>query len=174
MSDLDHPEYSPSKTPRVDRAERLIYSDEKEPIKYVLATFAKHLEMELNQALADLKAARLMERGSASAMTPASPAVPTFEATPPSKAKQLETHVHEENSMGGESRARPQLIQPTISPQGLGEAVEYQDDQIPFNKGEHAQHLTIVLEGSVEIFDPVGNIRLAILGAGSSLASKPF
>ena len=59
MSDLDHPEYSPSKTPRVDRAERLIYSDEKEPIKYVLATFAKHLEMELNQALADLKAARL-------------------------------------------------------------------------------------------------------------------
>ena len=58
MSDLDHPEYSPSKTPRVDRAERLIYSDEKEPIKYVLATFAKHLEMELNQALADLKAAR--------------------------------------------------------------------------------------------------------------------
>ena len=172
MSDLDHPEYSPSKTPRVDRAERLIYSDEKEPIKYVLATFAKHLEMELNQALADLKAARLMERGSASAMTPASPAVPTFEATPPSKVKQLETHVHEENSMGGESRARPQLIQPTISPQGLGEAVEYQDDQILFNKGEHAQHLTIVLEGSVEIFDPVGNIRLAILGAGSSFGEQ--
>ena len=55
MSDLDRPEHSPSKTPRVDGAEHLIYSDENEPIKYVLSSFAKDLEMELNQALADLK-----------------------------------------------------------------------------------------------------------------------
>lgn len=173
MSDLDHPEYSPSKTPRVDHAERLMFSDEKTPINYVLSTFAKGLEIELNQALADLKAERLIKSGSTSALTPAANAIPTLELiTPPKKAKLIKTHEHEENVIGGRSKARPQFIQPTTSPQEVGETVEYPDQQILFNKGDHAHHLTILLEGSVEIFDPIGNIRFAELGAGSSFGEQ--
>ncbi|MFN5447772.1 MAG: cyclic nucleotide-binding domain-containing protein [bacterium] len=172
MSDLDRPEHSPSKTPRVDGAEYLIYSDENEPIKYVLSSFAKDLEMELNQALADLKTSRLMEPGNASAVTAASNAIPTLETTPAPKAGDIKTRVSEEDSVGGVAKARPQFIQPTIKPQGVGESVEYTDHQILFNKGERAHHLTILLEGSVEIFDPVGNIRLAVLSAGSSFGEQ--
>ena len=172
MNDLDRPEHSPSKTPRVDRAERLIYSDEKKPINYVLSSFAKDLEMELNQALADLKAARLTERSSASAVKRAANVTPTLELTPAPKAKLVKTHVREENPIGGVTKARPHFIQPTISPQGVGEPVAYPDQHILFNKGEHAHHLTILLEGSVEIFDPIGNIRLAVLGAGSSFGEQ--
>jgi CRP-like cAMP-binding protein len=71
-----------------------------------------------------------------------------------------------------ESSPRSQLIEPTINPQEVGKPVEYQDGQILFNKGDNAKHLVIVLKGSVEIFDPVGNISLAILGAGSSFGEQ--
>ena len=160
MSDFDSPKNSPSNTPRVDHAELLIYADNLKPVSYVLSSFAKRLEIELNQALTELKAARLLEPSSNLMQTPASTTLP------PMSTMQVVSND------GEKSRHRPHLIKPTANPQGAGESVHYKDGQILFNQGDDAQHLAIVLEGSVEIFDPIGNIRLAILGAGSSFGEQ--
>ena len=49
-----------------------------------------------------------------------------------------------------------------------GEFVEYARGEVIFRKGASARHLSIVLEGSVEIFDPDDGRTIAVLGKGSS------
>lgn len=179
-----------SKTPRVDQAERLIYTNAQEPVGYVLSSVAKHLELELNQALADLKAAQQLLKNvnatrhpansepaelSAVAIEPEVSAPSALKAaapTPASESKSLQSPVSKQDREDEVRAPRAQVIQPTPSPQGAGESVEYEDGQILFNKGDNAKHLAIVLEGSVEIFDPVGNVKLATLGAGCSFGEQ--
>lgn len=191
-----------SKTPRVDHAERLIYTNAQEPVGYVLSSVAKHLEIELNQALADLKAAQQLLKNISSSRhvanseltEPTEPTELTELTEPTTIAKESEVFVHSafqaaattplpesqslQSSVNKQDKAeevrapRAQVIQPTPSPQGAGESVEYEDGQILFNKGDNAKHLAIVLEGSVEIFDPVGNVKLATLGAGCSFGEQ--
>jgi len=189
MSDAGPREKFASKTPRVDHAERLIYAHMREPVGFVLSSVAKLLEIELNQALAELKAARHANPVSALQQTQANSTSPS-EVIEPAKfsdvvqdvkvpAPSAKAILAEPSVMKAgvaahvdESGPRPQVIEPTIRPEGAGESVEYDDGQILFNKGDNAERLVIVLEGSVEIFDPVGNISLAILGAGSSFGEQ--
>jgi len=172
-----------SKTPRVDNAERLIYADAQEPVGYVLSSFAKLLEIELNQALMDLKVAQQLLKNVSSSAHPAAAATKepevsapcVFQAaapTPSPEGKPSQDRVSQQSSAGQAATPRAQVIQPTPSPQGAGESVDYEDGQILFNKGDKAKHLAIVLEGLVEIFDPVGNVRLATLGAGCSFGEQ--
>jgi hypothetical protein len=49
-----------------------------------------------------------------------------------------------------------------------GVNVNFEDGEILFNKGDKASYLAIVLNGLVEIFDPVDNTKIAILRPGSA------
>lgn len=171
MSNAGRPEKIPSKTPRVDHAERLIYAHKREPVGFVLSSVAKLLEIELNQALADLKAAQQANPASLLQQTQPKNASPS-EIAAPERFSDVAPEVKAPAASAKATLAGPQVIEPTISPEGAGESAEYADGEILFNKGDNAKHLVIVLEGSVEIFDPVGNVSLAVLGAGSSFGEQ--
>jgi CRP/FNR family cyclic AMP-dependent transcriptional regulator len=179
-----------SKTPRVDHAENLVLTNEQQPAGYVRSSVAKHLEIELNQALADLKAAQnLLEKLNSSlnlknteqiapSVTTEEHAVPSpsviqaVELTSAPDAKLLQGRDINKNRADEIGAASAQVITPTPSPKSVGDSVEYADGQILFNKGDNAKHLAIVLEGSVEIFDPIGNVSLANLGAGCAFGEQ--
>ena len=167
-----------SKTPRVDEVERLIHTNEQVPVGYVLSSVAKHLEIELNQALADLKVAQnLLEKLNSSPLplnlekTTRSTIENEAEFFTP-EASPLQDRDNKKNS--GERVEVPldQVINPKPSPNSFGESVEYVDGEIIFHKGDNAKHLAIVLQGTVEIFDPIGNVSLAKLGAGFSFGEQ--
>lgn len=179
-----------SKTPRVDHAERLIYNNSQEPVGYVLSSVAKRLEIELNQALADLKAAQRLLKADSSSPHPgqiepverpvaekqsdesAPIAWQAAAPTPPPSGKSLQGRVSQPSQANEAASAPAHVIQPPPNLQSAGESVEYEDGQVLFNKGDNAKHLAIILEGSVEVFDPVGNVRLAMLGAGCSFGEQ--
>ena len=48
----------------------------------------------------------------------------------------------------------------------------YEPGQVLFNKGDKADHLAIILEGEVEIFDPADNKTIAVLGHGASFGEQ--
>ncbi len=50
--------------------------------------------------------------------------------------------------------------------------VDYEDGEIIFNKGDKANYLAIVLNGLVEIFDPVDNTTFAELRPGSAFGEQ--
>ena len=54
------------------------------------------------------------------------------------------------------------------APDSGGEFVEYSQAHVIFRKGASARHLAIVLDGSVEIFDPDDGRIIAVLGKGAS------
>lgn len=58
------------------------------------------------------------------------------------------------------------------APDSGGEFVEYAQGQIIFTKGARARHLSIILQGSVEIFDPEDGRCIATLGKGASFGEQ--
>ena len=54
------------------------------------------------------------------------------------------------------------------APDSGGGFVEYARGEVIFQKDDAARHLSIVLEGSVEIFDPEDGRTIAVLGKGAS------
>jgi len=198
MNARGQPVNSSSSTPRVDKAERFMYAIKREPVGFVLSSFAKRLELELNQALAELETRQPVKQAGATAQGPASKpvaaaSIPTAEVSAgdqPKNVAQSKTTVpnpqetaankgkpssaidNAVDSDDDDSGPPPQIIKPSKTPEGAGDSVEYEDGQVLFNKGDKANHLAIVLEGSVEIFDPVGNIKLAVLGPGSSFGEQ--
>jgi len=155
-----------SKTPRVDHAESLIHTNEQEPVGYVRSSVAKHLEIELNQALADLKVAQNLLEKLNSSLNPK-----TIEQIAPTATTE-EQEVSSPFVIQAVELTSAQVIKPTPSPKSVGDSVEYVDGQILFNKGDNAKHLAIVLEGTVEVFDPIGNVSLANLGAGCAFGEQ--
>ncbi len=66
--------------------------------------------------------------------------------------------------------SRPLRREP--APESGGEFVEYAPGQLIFQKGDGAKRLLIVLEGSVEIFDPAEGEVIAVLGKGESFGEQ--
>ena len=58
------------------------------------------------------------------------------------------------------------------APESGGEFVEYAPGQVIFQKGDGADRLLIILEGSVEIFDPAEGAVIAVLGKGASFGEQ--
>jgi len=74
-----------------------------------------------------------------------------------------------ERSADSAAPARPRQ---KVSAEGAGEKNIYEPGQVLFNKGDKADHLAIILEGQVEIFDPADNKTIATLGAGASFGEQ--
>lgn len=159
-----------SETPRVDLAECLIQTDEQVPVAYVLSSVAKELEIELSKALADLKAMRRLLEEVNIPLSPKDFKHLALTATP--EVKPSQSHFINQDGVDEVGAPRTRLIEPTTNPKAVGKPVEYTDGEILFNKGDNAKHLAIVLDGAVEIFDPVGNVSLAILGAGCAFGEQ--
>ncbi len=159
-------------TPQVDAAEHFMRSEQASRQGYVMLPLARQLECELNEAVASLRAAGLPipEQGgykpaasvppqglSAAVASPASPPSPNSADSAPSQAP---------------SGTPPARLAPSQAPTNAGETVAYEDGQVLFNKGDSAQHLAIIVQGAVEVFDPVDHKTLATLGVGSSFGEQ--
>jgi CRP-like cAMP-binding protein len=197
MIEADDLKNNISKTPRVDVAELFFYANKREPVGFVLSSLAKLLEIELNQALEKLKSIQSLTpevevaRPVETIFTPeesnlqvhsseiadlVNKKVPSLEIhgenTPTDEVKKSEPSAVGEDLLAESKEPRAHVIEPSKSPEGAGESVEYEDGAILFNKGDSAEHLSILLEGSVEVFDPVDNLSLAKLGAGCSFGEQ--
>jgi len=53
------------------------------------------------------------------------------------------------------------------SPEDAGDFVEYAPGDVLFHKGEPANHMAVIIGGSVEIFDPEHNRQIAVIGKGN-------
>lgn len=162
-------------TPRVDAAERFMRSPHRPPFGFVPSEVARQLETELQLALEVVHGRASLEdleRHQSAAGSPVqgmaaprrkAPAAPR--SAPPRAAAQAAP----ERSADSGAPARPRQ---KVSAEGAGEKNIYEPGQVLFNKGDKADHLAIILEGQVEIFDPADNKTIATLGAGASFGEQ--
>ncbi len=159
------------KTPRVDAAERFMHSANRSPVGFVLSEVARQLERELSMAMdvaygkASLQDLEAMQQGVPVKAAPRQAAAkPAFRAVPRPNAPEAAPASTEE---GAAPRPRQK-----VSAEGAGEKNVYEPGQVLFNKGDKADHLAIILEGKVEIFDPSDGKTIATLGAGASFGEQ--
>ncbi|MEY4695208.1 MAG: hypothetical protein RLZZ95_1657 [Pseudomonadota bacterium] len=159
------------KTPRVDAAERFMHSANRSPVGFVLSEVARQLERELSMAMdvaygkASLQDLEAMQQGVPVKAAPRQAAAkPAFRAVPRPNAPEPAPASTEE---GAAPRPRQK-----VSAEGAGEKNVYEPGQVLFNKGDKADHLAIILEGKVEIFDPSDGKTIATLGAGASFGEQ--
>ncbi len=158
-------------TPRVDAAERFMHRSNGSPVGFVLSEVARQLERELSMAIdvaygkASLQDLEAMQQGAPVKVTPRPAAPkPAFRAVPrPTPAEAAP------NNDEGAAAPRPRQ---KVSAEGAGEQNVYEPGQVLFNKGDKADHLAIILEGTVEIFDPSDGETIATLGAGASFGEQ--
>lgn len=162
-----------SRTPRVDAAERFFYSQSKQPVGFVLSEVAKQLELELAEAVEILRRNGMElpqpqeDAESTVANEPDAPNTPGA-APEPVLSRPAASQAAVPASALPAPASRPAALKPSKAPISAGETVEYEDGQVLFNKGDQARHLAIILEGSVEVFDPADNKVLATLDVGGS------
>ena len=97
--------------------------------------------------------------GSASPST-AGRAIPAVQASAVSPAAGV-AGVAGVASVAGEAPAQ------RASPEDAGDFVEYAPGDVLFNKGEPANHMAVIIGGSVEIFDPEHKRQIAVIGKGN-------
>jgi CRP-like cAMP-binding protein len=167
------PSFSPSgNTPRVDAAERFMHSANRSPVGFVLSEVARQLERELSMAMdvaygkASLQDLEAMQQGvPVKAVARPAPSKPAFRAVPRPSASEAAPANNEEGAVAPRPRQK-------VSAEGAGEKNVYEPGQVLFNKGDKADHLAIILEGKVEIFDPSDGKTIATLGAGASFGEQ--
>lgn len=162
-----------SRTPKTDAVERFMHTPGRPPVGFVLSEFARRMEYELRVAievangratLADLERVQklnvksLPSRAAAPvrAAAPAPAPVPVRKAAPDSAAP----------------TAAPRTPRRKVSSEGAGESIVYEEGKVLFNQGDKADHLAIILEGSVEIFDPKSGNSIAVLNKGVSFGEQ--
>lgn len=159
-------------TPRVDAAERFMHSANRSPVGFVLSEVARQLERELAMAMdvaygkASLQDLEAMQQGVPvkAAARQAAPK-PAFRAVPRPAAAESAPANNDEGAVAPRPRQK-------VSAEGAGEKNVYEPGQVLFNKGDKADHLAIILEGKVEIFDPSDGKTIATLGAGASFGEQ--
>lgn len=167
------PSHLPSgHTPRVDAAERFMHSANRSPVGFVLSEVARQLERELALAIdvaygkASLQDLEAMQQGAPVKAAPRQAAPkPAFRAVPRPAAAEAAPANNEEGAAAPRPRQK-------VSAEGAGEKNVYEPGQVLFNKGDKADHLAIILEGKVEIFDPSDGKTIATLGAGASFGEQ--
>lgn len=161
-------------TPRVDAAERFMRSPNRPPFGFVPSAVARQLEIELQMALEvvhgrasvdELQALQGSETGGAVApvRSPGPARSMGSPARPRAQAPARQT---------GETESGAPRPRQKVSAEGAGEKNVYEPGQVLFNKGDKADHLAIILEGEVEIFDPFDNKTIAVLGHGASFGEQ--
>lgn len=159
-------------TPRVDAAERFMHSANRSPVGFVLSEVARQLERELAMAMdvaygkASLQDLEAMQQGVPVKAAPRQAAPkPAFRAVPRPAAAESAPANNDEGAVAPRTRQK-------VSAEGAGEKNVYEPGQVLFNKGDKADHLAIILEGKVEIFDPSDGKTIATLGAGASFGEQ--
>lgn len=159
-------------TPRVDAAERFMHSANRSPVGFVLSEVARQLERELAMAMdvaygkASLQDLEAMQQGMPVKAAPRQAAPkPAFRAVPRPAAAESAPANNDEGAVAPRPRQK-------VSAEGAGEKNVYEPGQVLFNKGDKADHLAIILEGKVEIFDPSDGKTIATLGAGASFGEQ--
>lgn len=159
-------------TPRVDAAERFMHSANRSPVGFVLSEVARQLERELSMAMdvaygkASLQDLEAMQQGVPVKAAPRQAAPkPAFRAVPRPAAADAAPATNDEGAAAPRPRQK-------VSAEGAGEKNVYEPGQVLFNKGDKADHLAIILEGKVEIFDPSDGKTIATLGAGASFGEQ--
>ncbi len=162
---------SPLATPRVDAAERFMRSPHRPPFGFVPSEVARQLETELQLALEVVHGRATLEDLERHQAAPGNPAqaVAAPRRKAPAAAPRPVAQPAPERSADPAAPARPRQ---KVSAEGAGEKNIYEPGQVLFNKGDKADHLAIILEGQVEIFDPADNKTIATLGAGASFGEQ--
>jgi CRP-like cAMP-binding protein len=156
----------------VDAAERFMHSANRSPVGFVLSEVARQLERELSMAMdvaygkASLQDLEAMQQGVPVKAAPRQAAPkPAFRAVPRPAAADAAPATNDEGAAAPRPRQK-------VSAEGAGEKNVYEPGQVLFNKGDKADHLAIILEGKVEIFDPSDGKTIATLGAGASFGEQ--
>ena len=161
-------------TPRVDAAERFMRTPNRPPFGFVPSDVARQLETELQLALdvihgrASLQDLEQQQAQSAGGQPMA--AAPRRKPAAPQRAQRSAAPVSD-SEPDNDAPARPRHRQ-KVSAEGAGDKNLYEPGKVLFNKGDKADHLAIILEGQVEIFDPADNKTIATLGAGASFGEQ--
>lgn len=164
-----------SATPRVDASERFMHSANRSPVGFVLSEVARQLERELAMAIdvaygkATLQDLEAMQQGSAPVRAAPRPQAnkPAFKSVARAVAPAPKAHASDDESEPTTPRVRQK-----VSAEGAGDKNVYEPGQVLFNKGDKADHLAIIMEGQVEIFDPADNKTIATLGRGASFGEQ--
>jgi|GEM_PF-177209 CRP/FNR family transcriptional regulator, cyclic AMP receptor protein len=172
-----HPNRVASKTPKTDAIERFMHTPGRPPVGFVLSEFARRLENELSVALdvahgratlADLERVQRQHikpqlvRPQTTAATPLAKPIPS---SPPVAAMPRKPV-----SETPQPSARP--TRRKVSSEGAGKSVVYEAGDLLFNQGDKADHLAIIMDGQVEIFNPTTDDRIALLGKGVSFGEQ--
>ncbi|MFM8574388.1 MAG: cyclic nucleotide-binding domain-containing protein [Limnohabitans sp.] len=163
---------SPLATPRVDAAERFMRSPHRPPFGFVPSEVARQLETELHLALEVVHGRATLEdleRHQAAAGNPVQGVAAPRRKAPVAASRPAAAQPAPERTADAAAPARPRQ---KVSAEGAGEKNIYEPGQVLFNKGDKADHLAIILEGQVEIFDPSDNKTIATLGAGASFGEQ--
>ncbi|MFM8863510.1 MAG: cyclic nucleotide-binding domain-containing protein [Limnohabitans sp.] len=158
-------------TPRVDAAERFMRSPHRPPFGFVPSEVARQLETELQLALEVVHGRASLEdleRHQSAAGSPV-PLAAAPRRKAPAAPRPAAAQPAPERTADPAAPARPRQ---KVSAEGAGEKNIYEPGQVLFNKGDKADHLAIILEGQVEIFDPADNKTIATLGAGASFGEQ--
>jgi hypothetical protein len=162
-----------SRTPKTDAAERFMHTPGRPPVGFVLSEFARRMEYELRVAievangratLADLERVQKLNVKSLPSRTvaPVRAASPAPAVAPVRKAA----------SESAAQAPAPRTPRRKVSSEGAGESIVYEEGKVLFNQGDKADHLAIILEGSVEIFDPKSGNSIAVLNKGVSFGEQ--
>lgn len=162
-------------TPRTDFAERFIYDARGEPFGFIPSALGRDLELALNAALLAWKNGEPYKE-------PADPGENTGSVGSAGNISPNDTNpgIHDSGLSGSLSGARDGVPARNHSgetaahehkrkaaPDGAGDFVEYAAGDVLFRKGDPANHMAVIVEGSVEIFDPEHDRRIAVIGKGS-------
>lgn len=160
-------------TPRVDAAERFMRSPNRPPFGFVPSPVARQLEIELMMALEVVYGRASVQE--LEAFQGGAPAVPQARATAAPRGASSAPRARPDaaaRQQGGDAEEEGARPRQKVSAEGAGEKNVYEPGQVLFNKGDKADHLAIILEGEVEIFDPVDNKTIAVLGHGASFGEQ--
>ncbi|WP_310644061.1 cyclic nucleotide-binding domain-containing protein [Limnohabitans sp.] len=164
-----------SRTPKTDAVERFMHTPGRPPVGFVLSEFARRMEYELRVAievangratLADLERVQKLNVKS----LPSRAAAPVRAVVAPAPSAPTRKASADAASQAG--AAAPRVPRRKVSSEGAGESIVYEEGKVLFNQGDKADHLAIILEGSVEIFDAKTGNSIAVLNKGVSFGEQ--
>ncbi len=159
-------------TPRVDAAERFMRTPNRPPFGFVPSEVARQLETELQLALDVIHGrASLQDLEQQQAQAAGGKPLAAAPRRKPVATPRAQRNAAPEVESEDDAPARPRHRQ-KVSAEGAGDKNLYEPGKVLFNKGDKADHLAIILEGQVEIFDPADNKTIATLGAGASFGEQ--
>ena len=162
-------------TPETDSAERFIHDARGEPFGFIPSALGRKLERALNAALHGWKNGEPYQEpsdlGGDVMSGEAGRQDRSLDATSATGSGDLHGKLSGlREATGVQSHADGQVVHQhkrKAAPDGAGDFVEYGAGDLLFSKGDPANHMAVIVDGSVEIFDPEHDRSIAIIGKGS-------